>query len=66
MFGMRGSELLIIFAVILILFGSTRLPGLGKALGEGLKNFKKGISDGDGDKDANTSASAPTEPTPRA
>jgi sec-independent protein translocase protein TatA len=44
MFGMRGSELLIIFAVILLLFGATRLPTLGKALGEGLKNFKKGIA----------------------
>lgn len=44
MFGMRGSELLIVFAVILLLFGATRLPQLGKALGEGMKNFKKGLA----------------------
>lgn len=44
MFGFRGSELLIVFAVILLLFGATRLPALGRALGEGLKNFKKGIA----------------------
>jgi sec-independent protein translocase protein TatA len=49
MFGMRGSELLIIFAVILLLFGATRLPALGRSLGEGLKNFKKGIASGDDD-----------------
>ena len=56
MFGMRGSELLIIFAVILLLFGATRLPTLGKALGEGLKNFKKGIASGEGDDVADTDA----------
>jgi len=55
MFGMRGSELLIIFAVILLLFGATRLPMLGKALGEGLRNFKKGIAGAD-DEGAGTDA----------
>lgn len=59
MFGMRGSELLIIFAVILILFGSTRLPGLGKALGEGLKNFKKGIGEGEVEKEGTTPETPP-------
>jgi len=49
MFGMRGPELLIVFAVIVLLFGATRLPALGKALGEGLKNFKKGIAAADED-----------------
>ena len=49
MFGMRAQELLIIFAVVLLLFGATRLPQLGKAMGEGLRNFKKGIAEGDGD-----------------
>jgi len=56
MFGMRGSELLIIFAVVLLLFGATRLPALGKALGEGLKNFKKGIASGADDDVAETDA----------
>ncbi|WP_373044833.1 twin-arginine translocase TatA/TatE family subunit [Vulgatibacter sp.] len=56
MFGMRGSELLIIFAVILLLFGATRLPALGKALGEGLKNFKKGINTAGEDEVSETDA----------
>lgn len=47
MFGLRAQELLIIFAVILLLFGATRLPQLGRAMGEGLRNFKKGIAGAD-------------------
>ncbi|HWV39429.1 MAG TPA: twin-arginine translocase TatA/TatE family subunit [Vulgatibacter sp.] len=52
MSGMRMPELLIIFAVILILFGGSRIAGLGKALGSGIRNFKKGIAGEDGDEAA--------------
>lgn len=38
-------ELIIIFGVLLLLFGGKKLPSLGQALGESIKNFKKGISD---------------------
>ncbi len=37
------TELLIIFAVVVLLFGSKKLPELGGAVGESIKNFKKGI-----------------------
>ncbi len=37
-------ELLMIFAVFLLLFGSTRLPALGSSLGSAIRNFKKGFS----------------------
>ena len=37
-------ELLIILAVVLLLFGSTRLPGLARALGESLKEFHRGAA----------------------
>ena len=43
----RGTELLIIFLVILLLFGATRLPQLGASLGSAIKNFKKGFSSED-------------------
>ena len=43
-------EWLIIFAVLLLLFGGSKLPKLGGALGEGIKNFKKGVGD-DQDQD---------------
>ena len=49
MFGLRGPELLIIFAILFLLFGATRLPALGASLGSAIKNFKKGFN---GDEEA--------------
>jgi sec-independent protein translocase protein TatA len=48
MFGLKMGELLIIFLVILVLFGGAKLPQLGSALGQGIRNFKKGFG-GEGD-----------------
>jgi sec-independent protein translocase protein TatA len=36
-------ELVIIFLIIMVLFGATRLPHIGRGLGEGIRNFKKGL-----------------------
>ena len=38
-------ELLIILAIIIVIFGANRLPGLGKGIGSAIKNFKDGIMD---------------------
>lgn len=38
-------ELLVILAVVIVLFGGKKLPELGKGLGEGIKNFRKGYSE---------------------
>jgi sec-independent protein translocase protein TatA len=44
MFGTLGlPELLIIFAIVLVVFGASRLPQLGKGLGEGISNFRDGL-----------------------
>ena len=44
MFGSLGlPELLIIFAIVLVVFGASRLPQLGKGLGEGISNFRDGL-----------------------
>lgn len=40
-------ELLIVLAIILLLFGSTRLPQLAKGLGKSIKEFKRGAADGE-------------------
>ncbi len=40
-------ELLIIFVIIIVLFGASRLPQIGKGLGEGIRYFKKGIKGDD-------------------
>ena len=36
-----GWEVVLIFAVVLILFGAKKLPELAKGLGTGIKEFKK-------------------------
>jgi sec-independent protein translocase protein TatA len=36
-------ELLIILAIIIVIFGANRLPGLGKGIGSAIRNFKDGI-----------------------
>jgi len=36
-------ELLVILLVVLLLFGGKRLPEIGRALGEGIKEFRKAI-----------------------
>jgi sec-independent protein translocase protein TatA len=41
-----GPELIIILIVILLLFGSTRLPALARGMGKSISEFKKGISEG--------------------
>lgn len=35
-----GTELLIIFGIIVLLFGAKKIPDLAKGLGKGIKNFK--------------------------
>jgi len=45
--GLGAPELIIILLVVLLLFGSTKLPKLAKSLGEAQREFKKGIADGD-------------------
>lgn len=41
MFGVGGQELLLILVIILLLFGSRKLPELARGLGKGIREFKK-------------------------
>jgi len=43
------TELIIILVILLLLFGSTRLPQLAKGMGKSIREFKKGIADGEDD-----------------
>jgi sec-independent protein translocase protein TatA len=45
------TEILIILGIALLLFGAGRLADIGKGLGEGIRNFKKGLKDNDEDDD---------------
>ena len=39
------SELIVIFMILLLVFGASRLPALGEGLGRTIRGFKKGMSD---------------------
>ena len=43
-------ELAIVFVIVLLIFGPKRLPGLGRQLGTGMREFKESIT-GKGDRD---------------
>ena len=42
MFGIHGTELLIVLAIVLLLFGSSRIPSIARSLGQSITEFKKG------------------------
>lgn len=41
------SELLIILAIILLIFGGAKLPKLARSLGQAQREFKEGAAEGD-------------------
>jgi sec-independent protein translocase protein TatA len=44
-------EILLIFAIVILLFGTSRIPELGRGLGEGIRNFKRSLKGESGDKE---------------
>jgi len=40
-----GTELLLIFGIIVLLFGAKKIPDLAKGIGKGIKNFKAEMKD---------------------
>jgi sec-independent protein translocase protein TatA len=51
-------EILAILVVVLLLFGSTRLPKLARSLGSASSEFKKGVKEGPGEDDEDQQAEA--------
>jgi sec-independent protein translocase protein TatA len=47
MFGIGATELLIILAIVVLLFGARRLPELGSGIGQAIRNFKTGLANKD-------------------
>ena len=63
------ENLLIVLLIVVVLFGAKRLPGLGRGLGQGMREFKEGITGGskpdeDDGLPAVSRASAAPEATP--
>ncbi len=49
------TELIIVLVIVLVIFGPKRLPGLGKSLGSGMKEFRDSVTgkaDRDSDEDS--------------
>lgn len=60
MFGNFGTtELIIIFLVILVLFGAKKIPDLAQGLGKGIREFKKAVKDVEEDIKKDTSDKKP-------
>jgi len=68
MFGLGTQELLIIFLIVLLLFGATRIPQIARAFGKSISSFKRGLrgsdDDSNRDDDAETYLRASTADEP--
>ncbi len=51
-------EIILLVFILLLIFGPKRLPGLGRSLGEGMRDFKDGITG----KDKDTAAAEGQQP----
>ena len=58
MFGLGATELIIILAIVVVIFGAKKLPEIGSGMGKAIKNFKRATDDIDitPDKDKDKSA----------
>lgn len=60
--GISAWQIAIVVIILLLLFGPKRLPGLGKSLGQALRDFKKAI-DGSDSKDSTTTKDESSDST---
>jgi TatA/E family protein of Tat protein translocase len=51
MFGLGVQELVLIFVIIMVLFGAKKLPEMGRGLGRGIREFKNATNSLDDDDD---------------
>lgn len=63
---LKPEHLLLILAIALLIFGPTKLPGLGKGLGEAFRGFKEGIKGSDTDSAKQENATKSEAATPQA
>ncbi len=55
-FGLGGPEVLVIAVVFLVLFGGKKLPEMAKGLGQGIKEFKHAVKEGQEEVTKDTTA----------
>ncbi|GBD30456.1 Sec-independent protein translocase protein TatA [bacterium HR32] len=54
-FGIGTTELVIILVIALLIFGPSRLAGIGSSLGKAIRDFRKSVKEEDNDEPAKTS-----------
>jgi TatA/E family protein of Tat protein translocase len=62
---LSGSEILILMLIVLLVFGANRLPEAGKAVGKGLREFKRALSDAQHSIESPSSSSPASDQPPR-
>jgi sec-independent protein translocase protein TatA len=65
MFDISPIQIIIVLAIALLIFGPKRLPGMGRDLGRGIRDFKAGIT-GEDDRPVATAVHSPAEEQPTA
>ncbi|MBI5509904.1 MAG: twin-arginine translocase TatA/TatE family subunit [Deltaproteobacteria bacterium] len=63
MMGLGTTEIVVILLIVLIIFGGSRLPQLGKGLGEAMRNFRDAFKSGDADESRRDVVEKPRDPT---
>jgi sec-independent protein translocase protein TatA len=61
MFRNPTADLLVVLLIVLLIFGPKRLPGLGKQLGQGIREFKDSITGDSHEEEAERPALGSTE-----
>ncbi len=60
--GLRGSEIIIIALVILLLFGGRKIPELMRGIGKGVKSFRQGMKEAGDELNSETDSDSKNNP----
>jgi sec-independent protein translocase protein TatA len=64
--GIGPMELIIVLVIALVILGPKKLPGLGKSLGSGMREFKESVSGGRGETTEQRAEIPANQPQPDA
>lgn len=62
MFGLGTQEIMLILIIVMVVFGASKLPTIGKGMGEAIRNFKKSVKDVEDATDITPIAAKKEEP----